>query len=46
MNAEIIAIGSELLSGQIVDTTSSYIAGCLAENGIGDGGAGLRSYKA
>ena len=34
MNAEIIAIGSELLLGQIVDTNSSYIAGCLAENGI------------
>ncbi len=34
MNAEIIAIGSELLLGQIVDTNSSYIARCLAENGI------------
>ncbi|MEI9476349.1 MAG: CinA family nicotinamide mononucleotide deamidase-related protein [Deltaproteobacteria bacterium] len=34
MNAEIIAIGSELLLGQIVDTNSSYIAASLAENGI------------
>jgi nicotinamide-nucleotide amidase len=34
MNAEIIAIGSELLLGQIVDTNSAWIAGCLAENGI------------
>jgi nicotinamide-nucleotide amidase len=34
MNAEIIAIGSELLLGQILDTNSSYIARCLAENGI------------
>jgi nicotinamide-nucleotide amidase len=34
MNAEVIAIGSELLLGQIVDTNSSYIAKCLAENGI------------
>ena len=34
MNAEIIAIGSELLLGQIVDTNSSYIATSLAENGI------------
>ena len=34
MKAEIIAIGSELLLGQIVDTNSSYIARCLAENGI------------
>jgi nicotinamide-nucleotide amidase len=34
MKAEIIAIGSELLLGQIVDTNSSYIAKCLAENGI------------
>jgi nicotinamide-nucleotide amidase len=34
MDAEIIAIGSELLLGQIVDTNSSYIAKCLAENGI------------
>lgn len=35
MKAEIIAIGSELLLGQIVDTNSSYIARRLAENGIG-----------
>jgi nicotinamide-nucleotide amidase len=34
MKAEIIAIGSELLLGQLVDTNSSYIAKGLAENGI------------
>jgi nicotinamide-nucleotide amidase len=34
MKAEIIAIGSELLLGQIVDTNSSYIAKRLAEHGI------------
>jgi nicotinamide-nucleotide amidase len=34
MNAEIIAIGSELLLGQLVDTNSSYVAKRLAENGI------------
>jgi len=34
MKAEIIAIGSELLLGQIVDTNSSSIAKRLAENGI------------
>ncbi len=34
MNAEIIAIGSELLLGQIVDTNTSYIARRLAENGV------------
>jgi len=34
MNAEIVAIGSELLFGQIVDTNSSYIAQSLSENGI------------
>jgi nicotinamide-nucleotide amidase len=34
MKAEVIAIGSELLLGQIVDTNSSYIAKCLVENGI------------
>jgi nicotinamide-nucleotide amidase len=34
MKAEIIAIGSELLLGQIVDTNSSYIAKSLADNGI------------
>src|SRR5512136_1642254 len=34
MEAEIIAIGSELLLGQLVDTNSSYIAKRLAENGI------------
>ena len=34
MEAEIIAIGSELLLGQIVDTNSSFIAKILSENGI------------
>lgn len=34
MNAEIIAIGSELLLGQIIDTNTSFIAKSLAENGI------------
>jgi nicotinamide-nucleotide amidase len=34
MKAEIIAIGSELLLGQLVDTNSSFIAKRLAENGI------------
>jgi len=34
MKAEIIAIGSELLLGQIIDTNTSYIAKSLAENGI------------
>jgi nicotinamide-nucleotide amidase len=34
MRAEIIAIGSELLLGQIVDTNSAHIAKVLAENGI------------
>ena len=34
MNAEVVAIGSELLFGQIVDTNSSYIAQSLSENGI------------
>ncbi len=34
MKAEIIAIGSELLLGQIIDTNSSYIAKRFAENGI------------
>ena len=34
MNAEIIAVGSELLLGQIVDTNSSFIAKRLIENGI------------
>jgi nicotinamide-nucleotide amidase len=34
VKAEIIAIGSELLLGQIIDTNSSYIAKRLAENGI------------
>ena len=34
MKAEIIAIGSELLLGQIFDTNSSFIAKRLAENGI------------
>ena len=34
MRAEIIAIGSEILLGQIVDTNSAHIARVLAENGI------------
>jgi nicotinamide-nucleotide amidase len=34
MKAEIIAIGSELLLGQIIDTNTSYIAKSLAKNGI------------
>jgi nicotinamide-nucleotide amidase len=34
MQAEIIAIGSELLLGQLLDTNTSYIAKRLAENGI------------
>jgi nicotinamide-nucleotide amidase len=34
MKAEIVAIGSELLLGQLVDTNSSYIAKRLAEIGI------------
>ena len=34
MNAEIIAIGSELVLGQIIDTNSAFIAGRLLENGI------------
>jgi nicotinamide-nucleotide amidase len=34
MKAEIIAIGSELLLGQLIDTNSSYIAKRLAEHGI------------
>ncbi len=34
MRAEIIAIGSELLLGQITDTNSTWIAQRLAENGI------------
>ena len=34
MKAEVVAIGSELLLGQIVDTNSGYIAKSLAVNGI------------
>lgn len=34
MKAETIAIGSELLLGQIVDTNTAFIAQALAENGI------------
>ncbi|MGQ9645283.1 MAG: CinA family nicotinamide mononucleotide deamidase-related protein [Thermodesulfobacteriota bacterium] len=34
MNAEIIAIGSELLLGQLIDTNSSHIARRLTEHGI------------
>jgi len=31
---EIIAVGTELLLGQLADTNTAYIAGCLADNGI------------
>jgi nicotinamide-nucleotide amidase len=34
MHAEVIAIGSELLLGQIIDTNSASISRSLAENGI------------
>jgi nicotinamide-nucleotide amidase len=34
MRAEIVAVGTELLLGQIVDTNSTYIAGELAAAGI------------
>ena len=34
MNAEVIAIGSELLLGQIIDTNSPYIARALAGLGV------------
>ena len=34
MKAEVIAIGSEILLGQIVDTNSAFIATRLAEIGI------------
>lgn len=34
MNAEIVAIGSELLLGQIVDSNSAFIGRRLAENGV------------
>jgi nicotinamide-nucleotide amidase len=34
MNAEVVAIGSELLLGQIIDTNSPYIAKALADQGI------------
>ena len=34
MKAEVITIGSELLLGKIIDTNSSYLAKCLAQNGI------------
>src|SRR4030042_3051470 len=34
MKAEVIAIGSELLLGQIVDTNTSHIARSLAESGV------------
>ena len=35
MNAEIIAIGSELLLGETIDTNSAYLARQLAATGIG-----------
>jgi nicotinamide-nucleotide amidase len=34
MNAEIVAIGSELLLGQIIDSNSAWISKRLDENGI------------
>lgn len=34
MQAEIVAIGTDLLLGQILDTNATYIAKLLAENGI------------
>jgi nicotinamide-nucleotide amidase len=34
MNAEIIAVGSELLLGQIVNTNAKFISEHLAENGV------------
>ncbi|MFH1407385.1 MAG: competence/damage-inducible protein A [Candidatus Omnitrophota bacterium] len=34
MNAEIICIGNELLSGRLINTNASYFAGKLAETGI------------
>lgn len=34
MKAEIIAVGSELLLGQIVNTNAKYISKCLAEIGV------------
>lgn len=34
MNAEIIAVGSELLLGQIVNTNAKFISKCLAEIGV------------
>jgi len=34
VNAEIVAIGSELLLGQIVDTNSAWMAQRLADQGI------------
>ena len=33
-NVELVAVGTELLLGQLVDTNTSYIAAALAENGI------------
>src|SRR5690349_18195757 len=35
MNAEIIAIGSELLLGETIDTNSAYLARQLATIGVG-----------
>ncbi|GAF68330.1 unnamed protein product, partial [marine sediment metagenome] len=34
MKAEIISIGSEILSGQITDTNANFIAKKLVESGI------------
>ncbi len=33
-SVELVAVGTELLLGQLVDTNTSYIAAALAENGI------------
>ncbi len=33
-SVELVAVGTELLLGQLVDTNSSYVAAALAENGI------------
>ncbi len=33
-NVELVAVGTELLLGQLVDTNTAYVAATLAENGI------------
>ena len=35
MRAEILSVGTELLLGEIIDTNSAYLAGRLADLGIG-----------